>query len=238
MAIVKIKSLTSIENYCAYMISKSKHKGQEIITVNNFQENVNAMFNDMETYKQGRRGHKPKPLSYMLSYPKGTSTKELLNRYKNTMTDFYHFMSQEENLGLSEEDIQQQIKKLVTVIHSKPSNPHIHVLVPRVIKNSSTNEFSYVDTSKRKYLNRMKRFNGWSIEEKIQNKKVPSLHDFREEKRNEEVEELKEEVKQFKAIGGKLYKLCLIDLEKGHTDKAIKKLSKLKKYQNKMEQKL
>jgi len=238
MAIVKIKSLTNIKNYCAYMISKSKHKGQEIIKVNNFQENVNAMFNDMEIYKQGRRGHKPKPLSYMLSYPKNTSIEELIKRYENTMKDFYAFMNQEENLQLSEADIQEQIKKLVAVIHSKSSNPHIHVLVPRVIKNNSTNKLSYVDTSKRKYLNCMKRFNGWSIEENIQNKKVPSLHDFREERRQEQIKQLRDEVEQFKAIGGKIYKLCLIDIEKGHTDKAIKKLTKLKKYQNKMEQKL
>jgi len=238
MAIVKIKSLTNIKNYCAYMISKSKHRGQEIITINNFQENVNSMFQDMETYKQGRRGHKPKPLSYMLSYPKNTSIKELRNRYENTMTNFYHYMSKEENLQLSEEDIQAQIKKLVAVIHSKSSNPHIHVLVPRVIKNNSTNKLSYVDTSKRKYLNCMKRFNGWSIEEKIQNKKVPSLHDFREERRQEQIKQLREEVEQFKAIGGKIYKLCLIDIKKGHTDKAEKKLKKLQTYQNKMEQKL
>lgn len=220
------------------MISKSKHKGQEIITVNNFQENVNAMFNDMQTYKQGRRGHKPKPLSYMLSYPKNTSIEELLNRYENTMTDFYRYMSKEENLQLSERDIQIQIKKLVAVLHAKSSNPHIHVLVPRVITNNSTNKLSYVDTSKRKYLNCMKRFNGWSIKENIQNKKVPSLHDFREEKRQEQIKQLREEVEQFKAIGGKIYKFCLIDIKKGHTDKAEKKLKKLQKYQNKMEQKL
>ncbi len=238
MAIVKIKSLTNIKNYCAYMISGSKHKGQEIIEVNNFQANVNAMFNDMETYKQGRRGHKPKPLSYMLSYPIGTSTEELLNRYQNTMTDFYHFMSQEENLQLSEEDIKQQIKNLAAVIHSKSSNPHIHILVPRIVKNNTTNQLSYVDTSKRKYLNCMKRFNGWSIQENIQNKKVPSLYDFREEKRQEEIKQLREEVEQFKAIGGNIYKLCLIDIQKGHTDKATKKLKKLQTFQNKMEQKL
>lgn len=220
------------------MISGSKHKGQEIIEVNNFQANVNAMFNDMETYKQGRRGHKPKPLSYMLSYPIGTSTEELLNRYQNTMTDFYHFMSQEENLQLSEEDIKQQIKNLAAVIHSKSSNPHIHILVPRIVKNNTTNQLSYVDTSKRKYLNCMKRFNGWSIQENIQNKKVPSLYDFREEKRQEEIKQLREEVEQFKAIGGNIYKLCLIDIQKGHTDKATKKLKKLQTFQNKMEQKL
>ena len=84
----------------------------------------------------------------------------------------------------------------------------------------------------------MKRFNGWSIEENIQNKKVPSLHDFREEKGQEEIKQLRDDVEQFKAIGGKIYKLCLIDIEKGHTDKAAKKFKKLQTFQNKMEQKL
>jgi len=238
MAIVKVKSIKNIENFCAYLISISKHKGQEIITINNFQENVNGVFCDMREYKQGRRGHKPKPMGYLLSYPKQTSKEEIISRYKETLKNFYMFMNEEERLELTEKQINEQIDSLVAVIHLKSSNPHIHFLVPRVVFSNRLNKLIYVDVSKLKYLNTMKSFNGWKIKEYIQNKKVKSLQDLRAEKREGELNNLKEQLEQFKNIGGKIYELCLKDLKRGHTQKAIKKLKKLEKYQNKMEKKL
>lgn len=237
MAIVKIKSIMNIENFCAYLISKSKHQGQEIIPINNFQNNVNDVFSDMIEYKQGRRGHKPKPMGYLLSYPKQTPKEEIISRYRETLKNFYMFMNNEEDLELTEKQINKQIDKLISVIHLKNSNPHVHFLVPRIIFSNKLNKLVYVDVSKLKYLNTMKAFNGWKIKEYIQNKKVKSLQDFREEKRQNELDKLKQQLEKFKEVGGKIYELCLKDLKKGHTQKASKKLEKLKKYQKKMEKK-
>ncbi len=237
MAIVKVKSIRSIENFCAYLISKSKHKGQEIITINNFQKNIDKVFSDIAVYKQGRRGHKPKPLSYLLSYPKGTSREEIISRFKETLKEFYMFINEDEQLELTEEQIEKQVNNLVAVIHLKSSNPHVHFLVPRVIFSNKLNKLVYIDISKLKYLNKLKSLNGWKVKDYIQNKKIKSLYDFREEKRLEELEIMKEQLKQFKELGGKIYELCLKDLKKGHTQKASKKLEKLKKYQKKMEKK-
>jgi len=82
-----------------------------------------------------------------------------------------------------------------------------------------------VDLSKRIYHRELMRLSGHTISEQIQNKRDKPLY-------NHKLETLEQEFNKYKSINTKLDKFILIalnDIKKGHSDKALKKLKKIKK---------
>ena len=225
MNVVKLKAIKIIDNYCTYILDRERHKGQEIIELNSFDENVKKMNVDIDNYKQGKRGRRPKPLSIVLSYPKGTSVEDLIIQHKRMWTDFFQYVSDINNLELNKDDISKIISDIPSAIHYKTSNPHTHNLINRIFYNRAKSCLVSIDISKKQYHRKLMSLSGWSIQDKIQNKKSKSQYDYK-------LEQIQEEFEKFQNINEKLDRyisIALEDLKRGRTKKASTKLLKIKK---------
>lgn len=224
MNVVKLKSINTLENYCAYILDESKHKGQEIIELNDFEDNVVKMDDDIETYKQGKRGRRPKPLSVVLSYPPKTSIDTLLAEHKKLWTDFFWYVSDINDLAWNESDITKMISAIPSVLHYKESNPHTHNLLNRIFYNRRKDCLVSIDISRKQYHRKLMSLSGWKIQDKIQNKVSKSQYNYK-------LERLQKEFEEYQNINTKLDKyiaLALKDLGRGKTQVALKKLQKIK----------
>lgn len=224
MNVVKLKAIKTMGNYCNYVLDKSRHKDQDIIELNNFDDNLKSMNTAINDYKQNKRGRRPKPLSVVLSYPKGTSVDDLVIKHKKIWMDFFQYVSDENNLELTDRDISDIISDIPSVLHYKKSNPHTHNLISRIFYNRSKDCLVSIDISKKQYHRKLMSLSGWSIQEKIQGKKSTSQYNYK-------LEKLEEEFEAYQNINEKLDRyisIALKDLKNGRTKKAHQKLQKIK----------
>jgi len=225
MNVVKLKAINTIEKYCYYILSEESHKGQQIIELNDFQTNYDNMNKDIDNYRQGKRGRRPKPLSVVLSYPPNTTIDDLVSQHKKIWRAFFEYVNEVNNLALNYDDISTMISDLPSVIHYKVSNPHTHNLLNRVFYNRATDGLVTIDISKKQYHRKLMSLSGWKIEDKIQSKKSKSQYNYK-------LEKLQEEFETYQNINKKLdryIEIALNDLKRGHTEKALKKLQKIKR---------
>lgn len=224
MNVVKLKAIKTMDNYCSYVLDKSRHKDQDIIELNNFDDNLKSMNTAIDDYKQNKRGRRPKPLSVVLSYPKGTSVDDLVIKHKKIWMDFFQYVSDENNLELTDIDISNIISDIPSVLHYKKSNPHTHNLINRIFYNRSKDCLVSIDISKKQYHRKLMSLSGWSIQENIQGKKSKSQYNYK-------LQKLQEEFEAYQNINEKLDRyisIALKDLKNGRTKKAHQKLQKIK----------
>jgi len=227
MNVVKLKAIKTMDNYCTYVLDKRRHQGQQIIELNSFESNVKNMDKDIDTYKQGKRGRRPKPLSVVLSYPKNTTIEGLVIQHKKIWTDFFQYVSDTNDLQLNENDISQMISSIPSVMHYKQSNPHTHNLINRVLYSRAKNCLVSIDISKKQYHRKLMSLSGWSIQDKIQGKKSKSQY-------SHGLGKLQDEFEKYQNINEKLDRyiaIALNDLKRGKTKKASQKLQKIKQQQ-------
>ena len=226
MNVVKIKSIKNLNNYISYIVDEERHIGQEIIELNSFDENIELMNSDIDDYKQNKRGRRPKPLSIMLSYPPKTDLDDLLKNHKEIWSDFFQYVSDENNLGLNGDDISKMISNIPSVLHYKDSNPHTHNLINRIFYSRNKSCLVSIDISKKQYHRKLMQLSGWNIQDKLQYKKSTSQYNYKLEQLQEELEEYRDLSSQAQ----RLVELANKDLKRGHTKKALKKLQKLQSF--------
>ena len=216
------------------MLSQEQHKKERIIEINDYKKNVNNQLELIEMYQQqkkDKRGKRPRALSLIIAMRENRTLEEITAEYKNILQGFYEFVSVENNLNLTDEDIKSLISGTPSVLHyGKNESGHFHLLLNRVIHSKKDNKIITVDLSKKIYHRKLINLAGYTISQKIQNKKDKPLY-------NHKLEELESEFKKYQSINTKLDKfisIALNDIKKGHSKKAVLKLKKIKQ---KMEQK-
>lgn len=229
MAIIKMKAVRNLADFSRYILSEKRHQNEKIIEINNYLKNVNNQLEIIEEYQEAKadkRGKRPRALSLIIAMKPNQSLEQITEEYKNILKGFYKFVSDENDLNLSDEDINKLISKTPSVLHhGKNGSGHFHLLLNRVIRDKKDNKLVTVDLSKRIYYREFMRLSGHSIADKIQNKRDKSLY-------NHKMERLEQEFKKYQSINDKLDKFILLalnDIKKGHSDKALAKLKKIKK---------
>ena len=224
-----MKAVKNLEDFSRYILSKKRHKNEKIIEINDYLKNVDNQLKLIQEYQEqkvDKRGKRPRALSLIIAMAPSKSLEEITEEYKNILRGFYFFVSDENNLHLSQEDISKLISNTPSVLHhGKNGSGHFHLLVNRVIWSKKDNKLITVDLSKRIYHRELMRLSGHKIADKIQNKKDKGLYNYK-------MENLEQELKKYQSINIKLDKFILIALEqlkKGHTDKALTKLKKIQK---------
>lgn len=229
MAIIKMKAVKNLADFSRYILNEERHKKEKIIEINDYLKNVDNQLEIIEEYqeaKKDKRGKRPRALSLIIAMKPNQSLEQITEEYKFILKGFYKFVSDENDLNLGDEDINKLISETPSVLHhGKNGSGHFHLLLNRVIRSKKDNKLVTVDLSKRIYHREFMRLSGHSIADKIQNKRDKPLY-------NHKMETLEREFNKYKSINSKLDKFILIALEqlkKGHTDKALTKLKKIKK---------
>jgi hypothetical protein len=237
-----IKSVKDLDKYIVYLLNEDKHKNQVIIH-NDVLEKTNYLLSESNIWKQtqeSKKGHRPKPLSIVLSFPAGTSKNDFIKKALEKLHLWIRKISAIEDLNLDDNDIERIVRSIPYVAHYKESNPHVHFLFPKIFPkynfdsktNKNTVSLEYINIYKFKYTNILYNLSGWNIKEKV-------LHKKQEEKIKKSTsstvylkDKLFDEIDKYKGLNDKLDKFIILlekDLEKGHTEKAIKKLEKIKR---------
>jgi len=224
-----MKAVKNLADFSRYILNEERHKNEKIIEINDYIKNVDNQLEIIEKYqeaKRDKRGKRPRALSLIIAMKPNQSLEQITEEYKNILKGFYKFVSDENDLNLSDEDIKLLISSTPSVLHhGKNGSGHFHLLLNRVIRSKKDNKLVTVDLSKRIYHRELMRLSGHSIADKIQNKRDKPFY-------NHKMEALEREFNKYKSINSKLDKFILIALEqlkKGHTDKALTKLKKIKK---------
>lgn len=231
--IVKFRKVKDLTKYGYYLHSKKSHP-EEIIDFN-FWQKFNSLKKTISKYHGNKRGQRSKPVSIVVSFPSNTAKEIVIKKTNTLFFQFYKFVNEEHKLGLNDEEIKNLIKAIPRVIHNKPSNPHFHLYLPRIIKSGTTNELISINFSKKKYLNKLLEVSGWGTqtpEPTKQKENRASLYNHKSKQLDEQRQEIQQELLLYKNLNDKLDKYIELvenDLEKGHTQKATKKLIKIKK---------
>jgi len=228
MAIVKMKAVKNLADFSRYILSQERHKGEKIIEINDYKKNVDSQLDLIEKYqnqKKDKRGKRPRALSLIIAMAPDKNLEQITEEYKSILREFYKFVSDENNLNLQDEDIKVLISGTPSVLHhGKNGTGHFHLLLNRVIHSKRDNKVVTVDLSKKIYHRELMRLSGHTISEQIQNKRDKPLY-------NHKLETLERELKKYQSVNDKLDKFILLalnDIKKGHSDKALKKLRKIK----------
>ncbi len=229
MAIVKMKAVKNLADFSRYILNEERHKSEKIIEINDYLKNVDNQLEIIEEYqeaKRDKRGKRPRALSLIIAMAPNKKLEEITEEYKNILNWFYRFVSDENSLSLSDEDINTLISDTPSVLHhGKNGSGHFHLLLNRVIRSKKDNKLVTVDLSKRTYHRELLRLSGHSINDNIQNKRGKPLYNYK-------METLERELKKYQSINTKLDKfisIALNDIKKGHSDKALTKFKKIKK---------
>lgn len=229
------KGIENIEYYVAYLLDKQKHQGQ-LIFHNNVIEKTQYLLDTAKSWKEkqvSKKGHKPKPLSLVLSFPPGINEKELLSNSLGKLHTWIKKISSMEGLNLNDNDIEKFVREIPYVGHYKKSNPHIHFLVPKIFpkkivnSNGTVFDYIYINLYKFKYSNPLYQISGWSMKEKIENQIFKNSQSSEVYLKNK----LYDEIENYKNLNSKLDKFITLiekDLSRGHTKKALKKLEKIR----------
>lgn len=227
--IIKLKAVSNLLDFSKYVLSQDRHPQEKIIEINSYVDNVNNQLRLIEDYQQqktDKRGKRPRAISLILAFPNNKSIDEIAKEHKSILTDFYRFVSAENNLGLNEEDIKELVSGTPGVLHyGKNNSGHSHNLINRVYWNRNENRIVNIDISNKIYHRELMSLSGHTIAEQIQNKPNKPLY-------NHKLEQLTEQFNQYKNINTKidrLIALALKDIKRKHSEKALKKLKKIQK---------
>ena len=228
-----IKSVQSVEKYISYLLDQSKHQNQ-IIIENSVIEKTQYLLDTATLWKSqqtSKKGHKPKPLSVVLSFPPNTNKEEFISLGLEKLHLWFREISKINDLGLSDDDIQVIVENTPYVAHYKESNPHIHFLVGKIFENKKLDKLEYLNLYTYKYSDILYKLSGWTLQEKlttkIQNQKNKNKSSTLYLK-----DKLYDEIEHYKGLNEKLDKYISLlekDLEKGHFEKAKKKIEKIKR---------
>ena len=227
--IIKLKAVKNLLDFSKYVLSQDRHPNEKIIEINSYIKNVNNQLRLIEDYQQqkkDKRGKRPRAISLILAFPNNKSIDEIAKEHKRILTDFYKFVSVENNLGLNDEDIKKLVSGTPGVIHYGKNNNsgHSHNLLNRVYWNRNENKIVGIDISKKIYHRELMSLSGHTIAEQIQNKPNKPLY-------NHKLDQLTEQFNQYKNINAKidrLIALALKDIKRKHSQKALKKLQRIK----------
>jgi len=228
------RGVKSIDKYISYLLDESKHKDQEIFH-NDVISKTEYLFNVSNKWKSlqsSTKGHKPKPLSLVLSFPPNISKEDLLLRSFGILEKWIIKISQMENLNLTNDEIKSLVKQFPFVGHYKKSNPHIHFLVPKVfpIRTDESIDLKYINIYKFKYSNPLFQLSGWNLKDKINTEKNRLKQKSLKSSEVYLKDKLYDEIDRYRNLNNKLDKFIKLiekDLERGHTQKAQKKIEKI-----------
>lgn len=221
--IVKFKSIKNWQNHIYYLFNEDKHQNQEIIGTN-FYNNYNINQNMISKYHLNKNGRPSKMLSIVISFKEGTSKIEAESRFKNVYLQFYTYINKEYALRLNNDELKALVNQIPFVYHGKESNPHFHSFLNRVIYSKSTNQLISIDFSKKKHLNKFRELAGWDISHDSLKATAKNIYTYK-------LNKLEDQILQYQNINTKIDKyiaIALKDLKRGHTDKALNKLQKIK----------
>jgi predicted Zn-dependent protease len=231
-SIVKIAKLNNLFDWTRYVFNQERHKSEKIIEINSYEENLKTQLEHIEDYqsaKKDRRGKRPRLLTLILSYPDNTTIDELIGEHKRVLSEFYKFVSNENSLGLNDEDIKKIIASMPSVIHyGKRASGHSHNLLNRVIWNRTEGRFVNVNLSQKKYLNKLRRLSGWQDAVRQNKSKSKSEYGYK-------IDALSQELNRYRNINEKLDAFIALaekDFKSGKTKKAMSKLQKIKQKMN------
>ncbi|MEA3354819.1 MAG: hypothetical protein U9Q33_13485 [Campylobacterota bacterium] len=229
------KSVQKIENYLEYLLNEDKHKGQKIYH-NNVLDKIEKQEIVAKEWKQkqtSKKGWVPKPLSLVLSFPAGIPEKVFISKAQEKLHLWFKKISAIDKLNLTDNDIESLVKSVPFVAHYKTGNPHVHFLVPKVLPQVISNKKSnvYINLYKFRYSNPLYKISGWSTKQKVinqqyQNKQKAKSPDLYLK------DKLYNEIDHYRNLNTKLDKFIALiekDIAKGHTDKAQKKIEKMRK---------
>lgn len=161
--------------YYNYLSSQSEHEGQEITALNR-KQNLFNLVSKADKFNLARKltkGGRPSNYAWsaVLSYPFELKLGQLAKIEKLNMERFIKYISDENDLGLSDNEINRIVLTEVnSFVHSGGGvNNHIHCIVPKhfqkLIKGKNKKTIVSIDLSKKKYLHRLKLINNEVINE-------------------------------------------------------------------------
>lgn len=222
--IVKFKSIKNWKNHIYYLFNEDKHQNQEIIG-KNFFKNYNHNQEIIDSYHFGKNGRRSRMLSVVISFKKGTSKIEAQSKFKRVYLEFYNYINKTYALELNIDELKELVNQIPFVYHGKEENPHYHSFLNRIIFSKKEQKYISIDFSKKIFVNKFRQLAGWDIQNDSKNSKSKDNYTFK-------IEQLKQEILKYQNINEKLDKyiaLALKDLNRGHTDKALTKLQKIKR---------
>lgn len=229
------KSVQKMEDYLLYLLNEDKHQGQTIYH-NNVLDKVDKhelIAKDWKMKQTSKKGWIPKPLSLVISFPAGTSEKMFISKAQEKLHLWFKKISAIDKLNLTDNDIEELVKSIPFVAHYKESNPHLHFLIPKILPKiiSNKKENVYINLYKFRYSNPLFRISGWSTKEKVINQQFEN----KQKAKSPDLylkEKLYNQIDHYRNLNTKLDKFILLiekDIAKGHTDKALKKIEKIRK---------
>ncbi len=222
--IVKFKSIKNWQNHIYYLFDEDKHQNQEIIG-KSFFKNYNLNQEIIDSYHFGKNGRKSRMLSVVISFKKDTTKIEAQSRFKRVFLEFYHYVNKTYALGLNIDELKELVNQIPFVYHGKEENPHFHSFLNRIIYSKKEQRFISIDFSKKIFVNKFRQLAGWDIQNDSKTSKSKDNYTFK-------LEQLKQELVKYQNKNEKLDKyisIALKDLNRGHTDKALEKLQKIKR---------
>lgn len=222
--IVKFKSIKNWQNHIYYLFDEDKHQNQEIIG-KSFFKNYNLNQEIIDSYHFGKNGRKSRMLSVVISFKKDTTKIEAQSRFKRVFLEFYNYVNKTYALGLNIDELKELVNQIPFVYHGKEENPHFHSFLNRIIYSKKEQRFISIDFSKKIFVNKFRQLAGWDIQNDSKTSKSKDNYTFK-------LEQLKQELLKYQNKNEKLDKyisIALKDLNKGHTDKALEKLQKIKR---------
>lgn len=225
------KGIQNIEKYITYLLDVEKHKDQTIFH-NDVITKTQLLIDkakDWKSKQESKKGHVPKPLSLVLSFPRGIKKEKVLSNALGKLHSWIKRISLIDNLGLNDDDIENIVREIPYVGHYKVSNHHIHFLIPKVLFSRTANTNVYINLYQYRYTNPLYQISGWNLKEKLLNEQLKS------KTKSSTVylkNELYDEIDNYRNLNSKLDKyidLIEKDLSLGHTDKALKKITKIRK---------
>lgn len=234
-----IRSVHNLQNYVVYLLDAQRHKNQEIID-NGVIKKTQAILDMAEQWKMNQEskfGARPKPLSIVLSFPATTPKNEFISLAMQRVHLWIKEISKTHDFQLNDDDIEKIVRSIPFVAHYKKTNPHVHFLFPKIFFNKRTNSYEYVNIYKYKYTHMLYKISGWNLEQKCMQEKFDLEQKSKKSSTLHLKDKLYEEIDHYKGLNDKLDKYITLlekDLEKGHIDKAQKKLSKIRKQNGKI----
>lgn len=222
--IVKFKSIKNWQNHIYYLFDEVKHQDQEIIG-SYFYKNFNLNQEIIDSYHFGNNGRRSRMLSVVVSFKKNTTKIEAQSQFKRVYLEFYSYVNQTYALGLNIDELKELVKEIPFVYHGKESNPHYHSFLNRIIFSKKENKYISIDFSKKIFVNKFRQLAGWNIQNDSKNSKSKDQYTHK-------LDQIKDQLERYKNINDKLDKyiaLALKDINRGHTDKALTKLQKIKR---------
>lgn len=172
-----IKKRDDLLAYYQYLLShQDKHKNQTItnLTHKKCAFNILKKADSFNTARRLGKGGRPSSASFsaLFSYPIEIDDNKMVTIFQKNMRKFYRYVSDENSLGLSNEEIEALIStETVGVVHrgnkpnGDPIHNHIHTLIQKHLINRNKKILVSVDLTKKKYLKALKSFNNETISE-------------------------------------------------------------------------